>query len=166
MKRIPIDLTELAALMSESFDENRVFLDTDTGEIVLLPSELIDPLLDDEDDELNEDDLPDWEVEMLPVARAVAADDAGRYVGLPEPDPGEDAAIMRSFAASLKDAALRERLLDAVSGPHPFRRFRQIIDTAPEQRDKYLEFKGEEYLRLAREWLNDLGIEPVEPPAG
>ncbi len=162
LRKLPVDLAEIADLMSTSFDENHVYLDTHTGDVVALPDELIGPLLDDPD-EPPDLHLPAWEAELIPLARAVANDEADRFVELPEPDGREDYDIMRKFAEGVESPAARERLLDALRGPHPSRNLRRALDNCSELVKPWHAYRDAEHERLAREWLAELGIEPVEP---
>ncbi len=167
-REVPIDLDELATMMSENMDEARKFLDTQTGTLHLLSDDLFkDSFLSDVDDDEDEDtegageaDLPQWERDLLPIVHAIENDDTGRYVELPDPDPADDAKCMRDFAYSLDDASERERLLDALCGSHPFRRFRQSLSKR-ETREAWWVYRDARYREWAAEWLGSLGIKAI-----
>lgn len=167
-RELPIDLDELATMMSENIDESRKYFDTQTGTLHLLPDDLFrDSFLSgvDADDDAagGEADLPEWERAILPIVRAIENDETGRYVELPEPDPADDAKRMRDFAYTLDDESERERLLDALSGSHPFRRFRQSLNNQ-ETREAWWAYRDARNREWAAGWLETLGIKAIPRP--
>lgn len=163
MKRLPIDLDDLVTAMQTHLDESTHYLDTETGKIELVDHDLVSRLQDAGDDEEAESDLdvPDWEKPLLPVARAIAAEDP-RYVPLPEPDPHADYKLMSRFAARVEDAHARQRLEDALDGRGAFSRFRRVLGDYPELRDEWRTLQDEATRADALAWLAKLGIEPAE----
>jgi hypothetical protein len=158
MKQLPVDLDELITAMQAHFDEATHYLDTETGKLELIDETLVRELEDETEGE--EDDLgsPDWEKELLPIARAIAAGDK-RYVRLPEPDPHEDYRLMSRFAAGVQDPHARQRLEDALDGRGAFRRFRRVLGDHPELRDQWHAAHDAATREQALEWLAELGIE-------
>ncbi len=100
---------------------------------------------------------------MLPIARAIAAEDE-RYVSLPEPDPHEDYRLMSRFASGVEDPHARQRLEDALDGRGAFGRFRRVLGDYPKLRDQWHARLNEATRERALEWLAELGIEAVEMP--
>jgi hypothetical protein len=71
---------------------------------------------------------------------------------------------MERFAEGVDDETVRARLLDALDGSRPFRRFR---DALPGQlRDAWYRYEEEQLVESARAWLRSLEIdaELVNPP--
>jgi len=163
MKRLPIDLDDLVTAMRTHLDESMHYLDTETGKIELVDHDLVSRLQDAGDDEDAESDfdIPDWEQALLPVARAIAAEDP-RYVALPEPDPHADYKLMSRFAARVEDPHARQRLEDALDGRGAFGRFRRVLGDYPALRDQWHALQDEATREEALEWLAELGIEPAE----
>lgn len=175
MKKLPIDLGDLITAMQTHLDEASHYLDTETGKIELIGTDLLSQVEDegadlDEGEEGGEEDAddegadfpaPDWEKELLPIARAIAAEDP-RYVPLPEPDPHEDYRLMSRFAVSVEDPHARQRLQDALGGRGAFGRFRRVLGDYPKLRDKWHEFQDAATREQAIEWRAELGIEVVE----
>lgn len=180
MKRLSIDLDDLITAMQTHLDEACHYLDTETGKIELVDDELLSRVEDkggefDEGEELDEaegegeqdaDDegpgfpVPDWEKPLLPIARAVAAEDP-RYVPLPEPDPHGDYRLMSRFAAGVEDPHARQRLEDALDGRGAFGRFHRVIADYPKLRDEWNDCQDAATREQALEWLTELGIEAV-----
>ncbi len=168
MRQLPIDLDDLITAMQTHLDEANHYLDTQTGKIELVEADLVNRLLEEEEEEEEEGeeddlDLPDWEKELLPIARAIAADDP-RYVALPEPNPHEDYRLMERFTAGVKDPHARQRLEDALNGRGAFSRFRRVLGDYPELRDQWHAAQDAATREEALAWLAELGIEAVEKP--
>ncbi|MFH1747962.1 MAG: UPF0158 family protein [Planctomycetota bacterium] len=159
MKKLPVDIGEITELMDMHDTESEAYLDTHTGDTVLLPPEMVD--LEDDDDL---GDLPDWEKELIPIARAINAD-SERYVPLPESDPREDYQLMVKFAESLNDPGLRNQMSIALDGPGAFRRFRRVLESYPREQERWYTFKDEALAERVQEWLHEIGIEPIEKRA-
>ena len=160
MKKLPIDIDEIAGMIDVRDPESEGYLDAHIGGTVLLPPELIDL-----EDGADLDDLPDWEKELIPIARAI---DAGsdRYVPLPEFDSGEDYQLMAGFAESVDDPGLRDQMSIALDGPGAFHRFRRVLESHPHEQERWYRFKDAAMIKRVREWLHGIGIEPVEKRAG
>jgi hypothetical protein len=56
---------------------------------------------------------------------------------------------------------LRQRLSDAIEGKGAFGRFKQVLQSAPAERDRWFEWEGERLEEEARAWLASEGIEAV-----
>jgi hypothetical protein len=55
----------------------------------------------------------------------------------------------------------RERLLAALDGPKPFRRFREALGDDRARRDAWDAYRSERLLAYAADWLEHEGIRPV-----
>jgi Uncharacterised protein family (UPF0158) len=118
------------------------------------------------------------EVQMVPVDRL---DDEGTWPSGDEIDAGLDAGHlipvdplgssveygwMAEFAASVGNARLRDRLEAALGGRGAFRRFKNALLDAPDERTRWFAFRDARLREAAREWLAEQGIEPTasSPP--
>jgi hypothetical protein len=115
-----------------------VYLDSETGELIQLFSEM------DDYEELSE------RVEG----------DPDRYHEVESLTSRQSFQIMESFAESLPESARKSRLFEALSRNKPFRRFRDAVESNLTLRDQWFAFKQESLKSYARKWLKDLGIEP------
>lgn len=86
--------------------------------------------------------------------------DPDRYAEIPRLESRDTYAIMAAFAAS-RDDDLRETLDDALQGKGAFSRFRRVIDRDRALRDAWYAFQEDELVRIARDWLAGLEIEPI-----
>jgi len=159
MKKLAVNIAEIAELMDTTFDETECYLDLQTGKTELIPAELLG--MDDEEDELSS--LPDWEKDSLAVVKEIEAE-TGRYVPIPEPDSREAYDDMVRFADTVTDPELRKSLDIALDGRGAFRRFRNVLDNHDSEQQRWFAFKERAMSERAREWLAEIGIEPVEAP--
>ena len=158
MKRLPVDLEEIATFMENVDRLNEYYLDTHTGATVILPPELVDLA------GRSGDDLPDWEKDLIPIAVEID-EGSDRYVPIPEFESYEGYDLMVEFAQSVSEPGLRDRLAIALDGKGAFRRFKNVLRSYPDEQKRWFAFNDAAMTKRAREWLHELGIEPVERPA-
>jgi hypothetical protein len=154
VKRLPVDMAELAALFDEARrGPVRAFFDRATGVVESLPR-------DAEVEGVFDDILaaPDRWVEIQPVPGGERLDLRRRFV-----DEG------------VSDPYLRLRLFEALdpeqpaTGPPPrkpprdFARFDALLRDHPPLLDRWLAFRAGRLELLARTWLAALHIEPAQP---
>lgn len=161
MKGLRVDLDEIAFVMemSDDFGSIRLF-DTETGEIVDIPSEVMSAVESDDEKEINS--LPEWEKDLIETAESVLSDETGRYVEIPRKPSHESYNLMVEFAGSIEDRLLREKLDIALDGKGAFRRFKNVLSGYPEEEKRWFAFKDERLKEEVIEWLNSLGIMPLE----
>lgn len=149
MAKIRIDLDQLAVALSDH--ELEWMLDTESGDIVM-PDWVRDPEfagdfgLEVADDEVD-DDAAD---ELL---------DSGRFIRIYPIESRESFRWMERFAEEQPDHHVRERLLDVLDRPRPFRRFRDALQRFPQVRDAWYHHEDEKLKEAAREWLESRGID-------
>jgi hypothetical protein len=73
--------------------------------------------------------------------------------------PSVEYGWMEEFAATVREAALRRQLEGALSGSHPFRRFKDILAGHRVERERWFAFHGERVREAAREWLEENGMD-------
>jgi hypothetical protein len=136
-KRIPIDL-ELVRMAFEDRDgDGRWLLDGDTGE-VLQPNDFDD---DDLADQINEGDE--------------------RYIVIPYQGSDVGYRDMAEFIDSVNDNRMRALLEVAINGRGAFRRFKDVLQEHPQERERWFAFQKERADRRILRWLETEGIEPV-----
>lgn len=157
MKKLKIDLELL--VQSFSFNEDdlaKEYLDTYTGDIINIPSEL-DKVVQGEQDE---EELEQWQRELLKDAYAVKNDEEERYILIPNIDETYNNNIMVSFTKEIVSSEnLRDRLLNALNSNQPERNFKNILfehEAELVKWEAYEEEKAEEY---AANWLRKIDIE-------
>ncbi len=158
MKKLRIDIAEIASAMENDRSSNEFCLDTNTGEVVVVPDDLISTV---SSDEVDEEQMPEWERELLPVARALE-DGSNRYACIPEVDSYEIYELMQLFALDRDNEELRNLLVVALDGKGAFGRFKRVLDHYSEDRDEWYREKDELMKVLVSEWLLSLDIEVTE----
>mgnify|MGYP006302984517 CR=1 FL=1 len=138
-------------------DQTHGWVDRRTGEVVMLSDEEI-AAADEGDDPA---DLPEWVRENIDQVKAVLADEAGRFVELPDRFDLDEWEMMRDFAAGRQDEALREKLLDAIQGRGAFGRFKDRIHEAGVAEEWYA-FRDGRFRRIALDWCEAHGLEVIE----
>ena len=137
-KRLKIDLDELCSAMDDSSYEHEYYLDLQMGEILFI----LDYMDEEESDKLKDkiDEQPD------------------RYERIPKVESHEDYEDREDFIGTVEDDRLAELLQVAIDGKGAFRRFKDVLARHPQERERWFRFKDERAL----EWLNDIGISPIE----
>jgi len=161
MKKLEVDIDEIAFIMetSDEFDSVTLF-DTETGEIVSIPNELMTAVESDDKEALK--DLPDWEKDLIGIAESIANDDSERYIDIPRKPSYDTYNLMVEFADSVTNKHLREKLEIALDGKGAFSRFKKVISDYPDEEKRWFTFKDKRMREEVIEWLNDLGIETTE----
>jgi len=161
MKKLKVDIDEIAFTMETSDEfENITLFDTETGEIVSIPNELMSAV--ESDDEQALQDLPDWGRDLIGTAESIVRDESGRFVDIPRKPSYEAYNLMVEFASSVTNKHLREKLEIALDGKGAFSRFKKVISDYPDEEKRWFAFKDKRMREEVIEWLNDLGIETIE----
>ena len=169
-RKLNVDLVELVDAMDQiERDINECYLDTQTGEVLLVGHEVLCELEDDEETEDDEEaileKLPDWQHQERELAARIADDDDNRYERIPENESSEGYRLLERFAATVRDPSLREKLDIALDGKGAFRRFRNVLHDYSGERRRWLDFEQQSKLQWARDWLASLEIESTWEPS-
>lgn len=156
-RKLKIDLDEIAVLMEDQTDMSGSFLNTETGEIVYIPEELLGERCFDEDYVAT---LPGWEQELAEQARDVE-ENHEKYEAIPTRPSYEIYELMVEFAESIDDPRLRELLIVALDGKGAFGRFKRMLDRYPEEQKKWFALKDKNMKEYVRQWLDELEIESI-----
>ncbi len=176
-KRLPINLNELAYALHDSDQLGSAhYLDLNTGEIVMLTEEMraeaesINASIEADvenyeaafEDTLAQSAQPDWMMDGIRLASAVEAGYGTRYVPLPPADSHEAYEDMVDFIATITNRRIREQLAEAITGRHPFRRFKDALLNFPQERERWFAFSDERQRERAVDWLESIGVQPFE----
>jgi len=142
MRRLAIGIGELAMAMEDHGEMGEWFLDTQTGEFLRIPEDLIE----EEDEE----------------ALALIEGDPERYEPVPEIPSYEMYDLMARFAGSVDDPRLQDLLTVALDGRGAFGRFKRVLLDYPEERERWFRMRDAHVEERMLDWLSSLGIEPVE----
>lgn len=144
--------------MEQQYGSNEYYLDTHTGELVIIPSEL-GSLEAFGDEELAK--LPEWQRKHLSIAQEIFKE-VDRYEPVPTADPYEFYELMVEFAQTVSDHRLREKLEIVLDGRDAVRRFKRLLACHPQERERWFDYKLAAMFKRIRKWLKELDIEPVE----
>ena len=148
---LPVSVDDVARELDGLMEQTTAFINRKTGEITTITDD--DMSLVEEESE--EEDLPDWQVEMLPKIREIIAGD--NWLALPDKFDIHEWEIMRKYADSVDDEELSETLNRAIHGTGAFRMFRATIEDAG-LREEWFAFKLQAVREIARVALEELGI--------
>ena len=138
-RKVRVDLKELRFAMEDATYEHQYFLDTETGEVIL-----VSVMFDDEE-----------------AQRQVAEIDAaepGRYLQVPRADSREGYDDMQDFIDTVSDEHLQELLNVAIQGRGAFRRFKDVLARHPTEQQRWFDFQAARLDARAREWLAEEGL--------
>jgi hypothetical protein len=154
MSRIRIDLDQLGVALGDH--DSEWVLDTQTGNI-LIASWLTDPEFREMQIEAGGEDFGDDPLE------------GDRFIFIEHIGSSRGFRWMEEFAEQ-REPRVRERLLDTLDRPRPFRRFKDALAGFPEVREAWHAFEDGQIKDCARAWLAEHGIdgdvfEAPPPPA-
>ncbi|WP_420126870.1 UPF0158 family protein [Longimicrobium sp.] len=138
MSRISIDLDELCVALSDH--DSEWVLDTQTGGL-LIAGWLRDSEWREMGIEIGGDDPGD---DPLEGDRFIMVEFIGSSQGF---------RWMEDFALEQENEQVRERLLDALDRPRPFRQFRDALNEFPEVRGAWHRYEDAKLKASARAWL-------------
>lgn len=159
-KKLKIDLSELVFAMEMGDNMERSgYLDTETGAIIDMPDDIMRGVENGETDSV----LVEWDEELADVAEKILSDEKNRFLLIPKRESREGYEIMVSFAGTVANKGLKEKLMIALDGKGAFRRFRNVLNQHPDELERWYAF----YIRdEAVQWLLEHGIEPVQVLSG
>ena len=141
-RKVTVDLEELRFAIEDASYEHRYFLDTETGEVIL-----VSEMFDDEETQRQLTEIDEAE--------------PGRYLQVPRADSREGYDDMQDFIDTVSDAHLQELLNVATQGRGAFRRFKDVLAGHPAEQQRWFDFQAARLDARAREWLAEEGCEPA-----
>jgi hypothetical protein len=173
LRRLKVDLSEVAFALENASCEMRHFLDLETGDVAYIGDE-IRTELDEIDEELGDDDsasfetalasrgLPEWMGQAVREAVEIDRGFGTRFVEVPHAESRAGYADMEDFIETVTDERLRNALWRAIAGRRAFGRFKDVLFDHTAERDRWHRFKDDRGRERAIEWLRSEGIEPIE----
>lgn len=139
--QLPFDLQELCLIFEESTCEHRSYLDLETGEIIRIFNDI---MYSDEKEELDD---------------KVEEGFGERYITIPNAESYEGYQDMKDFIETVKEVKLKEKLCNAIAKKKAFRRFKDVLNSYPKERERWFKFKDEKVMERVNKWLEEEGIE-------
>ena len=157
LRKLKVDLEYIAICMDDQdrLDQN-YYLDIENGETIMLPREVIDAL---EDEELLKS-LPKGQLKLVDLAKDILGGNP-RYVEIPIKKRKEGFNDILEFAEKINDPKIKEKIILSMHGKGIWRKFREILQEAPEIEKEWLKFKNEKEKKNVMAWLASIGIEPL-----
>jgi Uncharacterised protein family (UPF0158) len=152
---VVVSLKDVVEAMDFQSDETTNYLNRGTGEIVPIAGEHLRLA---EQEELNVAALPDWQQEGVLEARKVLG--SADFVPLPGAFEIHEWAIMERFAISQTSRSTRTALINAIHGRDGCRLFKDGVSRLGIE-DEWLAFRATAIEDIARDWLEENGIEYV-----
>jgi hypothetical protein len=175
MKKLQVDLAELALAFEDAMGERSYYLDLETGQVVWISQETRSELegiyeeVYDPDSEESVDlaqvlegyDIADWQKEEMLEADRVDRLFGSRYIAVPEADSHEGYRDMERFILTVQDERLQDRLWQAIQCRGAFRRFKDVLTGYYREEKRWYAFQGDQITERVLEWLESEGIEPI-----
>jgi Uncharacterised protein family (UPF0158) len=136
---VRVDFEELRFAMEDASYKHQYFLDTETGEVILI-SEYDD------------------NAESSQRLQAIDEAEAGRYLEVPHAESSDGYEDMQEFIDTVIDKPLRQLLEVAIQGKGAFRRFKDVLARDPAEQQRWFAFQTERADARVREWLADEGV--------
>lgn len=144
------DIVDALGFQSEI---HKYYLDTKTGEVIMLSDEEFDAAEEDEPIE----NYPEWHRELITLARLVLEDKLGRFLPLPTSFDIHEYSIMERFSKKYPDTLISQELCELIQGRGAFRRFKDAIHEYGIQ-DEWYKYKEDALVDIARQWCEEHGI--------
>ncbi|HID50425.1 MAG TPA: hypothetical protein EYP41_00095 [Anaerolineae bacterium] len=178
MKKVTIDWGEIELAFDNSSWEMDYYLDTETGQTLMVMAEsrrYLEEIYEeyfapDAPDDFNLDaalaqvDLPDWQKEAVREADLVERYYGSRIVGIPRVESWEAYDEMQDFIATIPNDRLYNKLVNATQGRGAFGRFRDILARHPAEEQRWYDFQQNRLRQRILEWLEMEEIEPINAP--
>ena len=153
-----VALYEIVDGLEMQFEEQLQVLDRQTGQVEVLPREVI--ALAEEDGDI--DELPEWEQPLFELAKERIVD-PDRFVRLPTKYDVDEWEIMREFAESVAPRPFSEELQNAIRGSGAFRYFKDTLRRYGREKEWYA-YKTAALRDIAIDWCEENGIEWEDRP--
>lgn len=150
---IRVKLKSILEGMESQSDESSTFLDRRTGEVVLISDEELHAAEDDDPIE----DFPEWEQELVKIAKEIVAE-TGDYLPLPSKFDIHEYSIMENFCLSINDAEIHDTLYGLIKGSGAFRRFKDAVYQFGIE-NEWFNYRNDAFKQIAIDWCNQHGIE-------
>lgn len=138
--RVRVRRWDIERALEDNAQSKRSFLDIETGEIVPVFVDMVERGADQ-------------------AAKRIATGVNKRYFLIPSIPPRESYQEMVKFIETVRDPKFGDELRQAVSGEGAFRRFREILERHPMEKDRWFALKNERVSRAIETWLAEAKLE-------
>lgn len=157
MKALTVDFDLIAQSMRDLCRlTDEYYLDRNSGKVFALSREITRSLEQERTEE--RPDLPEWDTQMIPLAREIVLVGSTRYLRVPEAFGNPEHKWMMEFAREVRSYRLKQKLFQALRGRGACQRFKEILKEAPEDGKRWTEFHQMRWEDLIQKWLESHGI--------
>lgn len=158
MNLVQINMEALIETISlEDDDLGKSFLDTYTGEVIYIPTEVSLAL---ENGTLKEVTFDDWLLEFVSVAILISEDEVNRYLSTPLIDENFYINAMKQYVNTIvSNSDLKLELHKALNSEEPIKSFKHVLMNKQNEIDEWYKYEDECIDEFLRAWLKTNGIE-------
>jgi hypothetical protein len=174
-RKLRIDLDDLEVAFDDGSPEMAWYLSLETGQVIMVTDETRTELerilkeaagAGDERpaafaDALARRNLPEWMQESVQEAADVEGGYPDRYIAVPRAESRDGYGDMEEFIETVRSDSLQDRLWCAISGRGAFRRFKDVLEDYPQERERWFGFRDARVRQRVLDWLEEEGIEPI-----
>jgi Uncharacterised protein family (UPF0158) len=168
MQTLKVNLGDMVMAFDNSSYEMTWYLNTETGEVFFVTDEARENLhdlltgeatLDEVRAVIEAQGLPEYE--QIELMQAAMVDDlfGEGYISIPSQDSRTGYQDMEAFIETVTDEHLQEKLAIAIEGKGAFRRFKDVLERYPQERERWFIFRDQRQRQRIAEWLEDQGIQ-------
>ncbi|MEI6284894.1 MAG: UPF0158 family protein [Bacillota bacterium] len=150
-----LKLEQIVDAIEMIFDEELVFLDKTTNEIVRVESDI--HRIAEEYEEGDELQLAEWQRDSLKNALRVF-ENGDCFLRLPSKYDINEYNIMEEFCQEYPNERISDRLCSLIRGSGAFRRFKEAI-SGYDIEEQWYTHKQQSYVNIARNWCEDNKLE-------
>ena len=113
------------------------------------------------EDDLSIEDYPEWQREIISIAKAIILDESKDYIELPDDFEINEYHMMQHFIDSISDNKIAQTLSISIKGSGAFQRFKEHLFQFGIQ-EQWFKFKNNEYKKLAIQWCEENKVDYIE----
>ncbi len=155
---INIDMEALIETISHEDDNlGKSFLDTHTGEVIYIPTEVSKAL---ENETLKDEVFDNWLKEFVSVAILISEDEVNRYLSTPLIDEEFYIRAMNNYVDSkIINSDLKQELHTALNSKEPVKKFKHVLMDKENKTEQWYKYEDNCINEFVTEWLKSKGIE-------
>jgi len=155
---VDIDMEALIETISHEDDNlGKSFLDTYTGEVIYIPTEVSLAL---EKGTLKDNTFDYWLKEFVSVAILISEDTVNRYLSTPLIDEDFYISTMKDYVNSIvSNPDLKQELRKALNSKEPIKKFKHILMDKQNKTEEWYKYEDDCINEFVIAWLKSNGIE-------
>lgn len=142
MKNIKVKWDNVEVAFERNSPDLHSYIDRDMGDVLVAV-----------------DDQPEDE-----EVRQQIAENPERYVKIDPASSREQYRWMERFVLTVEEQGLRDRLLISIDGKGAFRRFKDVLLSFPQERERWFNYRSDLLHHHINEWFESKGLDP-DPPS-